>query len=67
MTPKKKLTAKKFCTGRPVIPPTAENISLLSDLNRAVGIIQAVHNTTKGQTRATALQEAIDLISKHLP
>ena len=46
---------------------TAENSQLLIDLSRAVGLIEGVHDTTKGQRRATVLQEAIDLIAKYLP
>lgn len=49
------------------IEATVENLGLISDLNRAVGLVQAVQDTTKGERRATVLQEAIDLILKHLP
>ena len=59
MTPKRKTPAK--------IPCTMENLKLIQDLSRALGLIQAVHDTTKGERRATVLQEAADLLSKHLP
>ncbi len=49
------------------IAMTVENLTLISDLNRCVGLVQAVQDTTKGERRATVLQEAIDLILKHLP
>jgi len=58
--PPKKTPCKK-------IELTTENIGMLSDLSRALGLIQAVHDTTKGERRATVLIEAIRLISKYLP
>lgn len=64
MTKKQKAPAKKVATK---IALTTENLELLQDLNRAVGMIEAVHDTTKGERRATVLLEAINLISKHLP
>lgn len=60
MKPKKRTAAKR-------IPLTVENMSLIQDLSRALGLVQAVHDTTKGERRATVLQEAADLIAKHLP
>ena len=60
MTKPKKPSAKK-------IPLTLENMQLISDLSRCLGLIQAVHDTTKGERRATVLEEAIALLSKYLP
>lgn len=46
------------------IPATVENLPLIRDISRAVGIIAAVRDTTKGERRATVLDEAIELLSK---
>jgi len=63
-----KAKAKQRNTVRPKkIEMTVENIGIISDLYRALGLIQAVQDTTKGERRATVLQEAIDLLLKHLP
>ena len=66
----KKPSAKKCKAAKKTIKKidcTVENIGIIGDLSRAVGLVQAVQDTTKGERRATVLQEAIDLISKYLP
>lgn len=49
------------------IPVIVENMPMISDLSRALGLIQAVHDTTKGERRATVLEEAIVLLQRYLP
>ncbi len=63
------MTKKTKSLAKPIkkIEPVVENLILISDLSRAVGLVQAVQDTTKGERRATVLQEAIDLIQKYLP
>ena len=46
---------------------TMENLPIIQDLSRAHGLINAVHETTKGARRATVLEKAMDLIERHLP
>lgn len=58
---------KKTPASAKKIPLTIENMGIISDLSRALGLVEAVHDTTKGERRATVLQEAADLIAKHLP
>jgi len=61
------IVKKRKASATKKIDATVENLLIISDLNRAVGLVQAVQDTTKGERRATVLQEAIDLILKYLP
>jgi len=63
------MTTKKTVKGMQAkkIALTMENLPLIQDLSRVLGLIQAVHDTTKGDGRAKVLEEAITLLSRNLP
>ncbi len=63
----KKLKKVKKAPASKKIPLTMENLELIQDLSRVLGLIQAVHDTTKGERRATVLSDAISILIKHLP